>query len=128
MEWTVDPEMTTAVTNLVIAAAAVTLFVRIRQKPCDDRVRKTLWLVTFALLCLSGVYGFFVHGIKMDTRTLNAAWMPLSFLMGIMVASFTTTALYETFGKRVLKKAVIINLILAILFFLVMLFLSKFIA
>ena len=128
MEWTVDLEMTTAVTNLVIAAAAVMLFLRIRQKPCDDRVRKTLWLVTFALLCLSGVYGFFVHGIKMDTRTLNAAWMPLSFLMGIMVASFTTTALYETFGKRVLKKAVIINLILAILFFLVMLFLSKFIA
>jgi outer membrane protein assembly factor BamB len=128
MEWTTAPEMTTAVTNIVIAVSAAVLFFMIRRLKGEDRVRSALWQIIFALLCAVGIYGFFVHAIVMDTPTLNAAWMPLSFIMGLMVASFTITAFYETLGRSSLKKAVIINVILAVVFFLAMLLLSKFIA
>lgn len=128
MEWTTAPEMTTAVTNIVIAVSAAVLFFLVRKLHGEDRVRAALWQTIFAILCAVGVYGFFVHAIVMDTPTLNAAWMPLSFIMGLMVAAFTITAFYEAFGRRALKKAVIINVILAVIFFLAMLLLSKFIA
>lgn len=120
--------MTTAATNIVIAVSAAALLLRVRKLHGEDRARSALWQTIFALLCAVGIYGFCVHAIVMDTPTLNAAWMPLSFLMGLMVASFTITAFYETFGSRVLKKAVIINVILSVVFFLAMLLLSKFIA
>jgi outer membrane protein assembly factor BamB len=128
MEWTTAPEMTTAVTNLVIAAAAAVLFFLVRKLRGEDKARAALWQTIFAILCVVGVYGFFVHAIVMDTPTLNKAWMPLSLIMGFMVAAFTITAFYETLGRRALKKAIIINIILAVVFFLAMLLLSKFIA
>jgi hypothetical protein len=125
MQLTTPPEMTTAVTDFILGCLALGLLVRMRALKGMDPVRAGVWSWVFGLFCLASLYGTFVHAVAMPVEIRDLLWMPLSFILGMIVSVFVMAILVEWKGSAVLKRAAIVMISLGIIFFAVMMALSK---
>jgi hypothetical protein len=128
MQLTTPPEMTTAVTDFILGCLALWLLIRMRTLKGIDPLRAAVWSWVFGLFCLASLYGSIVHAVAMPPVTRNLLWMPLSFILGIMVSVFVIALLVEWKGKAALKRAAVVMISLGVVFFAVMMALSKIIA
>jgi len=127
MELTSPPEMTTAITDILLGCLVLVLFFRVRALKTREPVKAGLWSWTLGLLAFASFYGAIAHAVVMSKETLALFWMPLSFVLGMMVSLFAAAMLYEWKGTRILKRAIAVMLSMGALFFAVMLVLSRFI-
>lgn len=125
MQWTTPPEMTTAVTDFLLGCLALLILFRLR--PLADRapMKIKLWSWILGLLALASFYGTIAHAVVMSPETLNAFWMPLTFILGMMVSLFVAAILYEWRGEPVLRKSLAVMLTLGVVFFIGMFVLSR---
>lgn len=127
MELTSPPEMTTAVTDFFLGCLVLFLFFRVRALKAREPVKAGLWSWTLGLLAFASFYGTIAHALAMSKEILALVWMPLSFILGMMVSLFVVAMLYEWKGTRILKQAIAAMLSLGAVFFVLMLVLSRFI-
>lgn len=71
-------ELSTALTNLIIAFTSFYAFIRINKK-------NKLWELFFLLIGIDGMLGFFIHGISYSKETIDVLWYVLSLLFCISV-------------------------------------------
>lgn len=128
MQWTTPPEMTTAVTDFLLGGLALALLLRLRPLANRDPLRIRIWSWILGLLAVASFYGTIAHAVVMSPATLNAFWMPLSFILGMMVSLFVVAVLYEWRGEPVLRRGLAVMLSLGVIFFIVMFVLSTMIA
>jgi len=125
---TLPPEMTTAVTDFIVGLFAFTVFILLQKHKKEGHVKNPLWLWVMAVLAIASVYGTFAHAIVMDTKTLDLFWMPLSFMLGMMVSLFAASVTVEYSGLKAVKKSLTVFLPLGLMFFVIMTVLQQFIA
>ncbi|MBP7735620.1 MAG: hypothetical protein KA369_06560 [Spirochaetes bacterium] len=125
MQLTTPPEMTTAVTDFILGCLALGLLARIRALKGLDRLKAGAWSWVFGLFCLASLYGSVVHAVAMPAETRDLLWMPLSFILGMMVSVFVIALIVEWKGTAVLKRAAAVMISLGLIFFAVMMALSK---
>ncbi len=127
MQLTTPPEMTTAVTDFLLGCLALFILFRIRALKDREPVKAGVWSWTMGLLAFASFYGTIAHAVVMAKETLVFFWMPLSFVLGMMVSVFVVAMLYEWKGTRILKKAISVMIPMGVVFFIAMLVLSHFI-
>ncbi len=104
-------EATTAVTNLINACITVLPMVWMMRK--GKSMRNRVWGAMFLLFFCICILGMIVHGVAFDAALLEKIWAVLYVVMAYMVAAFVTAILYEIYGASCVKKAVIVNAVLA---------------
>ncbi len=127
MQLTVPPEMTTAVTDFLLGCLTLIIFFRVRALKTREPVKAGIWSWTLGLLAFASFYGTIAHGIVMSGETLNLFWMPLTFILGMVVSVFVIAMMYEWKGTGMLKQSTAVMLSMGVLFFIAMLVLSNFI-
>ena len=91
MEWIgIETELTTAVTDLLMAAVALFAIVRIvRSRPRQPIVQRvTIWSIAFGFLAIAGLLGFFAHGFVLSDAVKNLLWQPLFLSLGLTMSFF----------------------------------------
>lgn len=125
LQWTEPPELTTAATNLVIVAVCIVCMARIIRIKRAGELRLLLWILLFAIMVPTGLYGFIVHAFVMRPETKRIAWIFLSVLLGLATMSLAVSLLFEIFGRAYLKAILLYNGAAEILFAGVVCVLSK---
>jgi hypothetical protein len=89
-------ELTTAFTDLLLAAVSLTVLVCVYRTGHSRDSKKTLiWLWAFAFLTVASVFGAMAHGFKMAERTNFILWQPINLSLGITVALFVSGVVYD---------------------------------
>lgn len=127
MQLTTAPEITTAATDFILGCLTLFLLLRLRALRDAGPQRIAVWSWVFGLLSAVSFYGTAAHAVVMPKDVLDLFWMPLSFMLGMMVAVFVLAVLYEWKGAVVLKKGAWIAVSLGIIFCVALAALSKFI-
>lgn len=79
-------ELSTAITNLLIASAAIYSFINTKDKS---------WKTFFMLLAGDGILGFIIHGISFTQHTVDLLWLLL-----LVLFSFTINVLLTIFLRK----------------------------
>lgn len=117
-------ELTTAVTDLMVALLSVWSIVMIYRHRANNKTRVRIWLSVFTLLVTASILGAIAHGFDFSQSTLTWLWRPLYLLLGVIVALFVVGSIYDLKGETAATYALPPLLVLAIGFFLVTEFLS----
>jgi hypothetical protein len=91
MQWIdVEAELTTAITNLVLAAGAIYAIVRVLKSKSTQSVprRTTIWAMAFSFLSLAALLGFYAHGFVLSQETEFLIWQPLYLCLGLAMSFF----------------------------------------
>ena len=124
LQWTEPPELTTAVTNLVIVVTCIVCLARMLRIKSAEKLRFLFWTLLFAIMVPTGIYGFAVHAFVMSPETKRIAWIFLSVLLGLTTTCLAISLLFEIFGRAYLKPILLYNGIAEILFSVIVCFLS----
>jgi hypothetical protein len=108
-------EQTTAVTDLLMMLVSIACLLALRGAP--DRTRVRLWMGAFGLLGLAGALGTVAHGLALAPETYRLIWQPLNLVLGLTIALFVAGAIYDTWGARVIRRAVPVLIVVALAFF-----------
>jgi hypothetical protein len=91
-------ELTTSVTDAVLAIECVFVFARLWMMPNGNRWRVGLWCWVFGLLAFASLLGSLVHGIEMPPTWELSLWKPLNLTLGLVVALFMVGAFFDWQG------------------------------
>ena len=125
LQWTAPPELTTGVTNLIIVVTCIVCLTRMIRIKQDEKLRSLFWILLFAIMIPTGIYGFIVHAFVMPPETKRIAWIFLSFLLGLTTTCLAVSLLFEILGRAYLKPILMINGAAELLFAVIICFLSK---
>jgi hypothetical protein len=121
MELTSPPEMTTAITDLILAIYAIFLMNNLKKyKSKDNQTGIKIWMWIFGLTALVAFGGVPAHGLKAISEPGNiqyAYWMPLSFFLGMMISMFVVGVMYHWKGEIIIQGSLKVMLSLGIIFF-----------
>lgn len=110
-------ELTTAATDVLIAAVAcgcIALLQRWRER---DRRKVGVWSWVFGLLAVAALLGALSHGLVLSERTRALLWQPLFLSLGLVVALFVVAALYDWRGRETARRSLPVMLVVALLFY-----------
>lgn len=124
---TSQPESVTANTNLVDAIVCPVLILLVELFGRAD-TRFVLWTVSYALLFVVCLMGFFVHGFVMSAEIKTRIWRVLYAVMAVLVVSFVAAIYHEVFGTAGLRAAVIALSCFAAAFIIVRFILERYVA
>lgn len=111
-------ERTTAATDALLAALAVSCgFWLLRQRQRAPW-KLTLWVAAFGTLAAAASLGAVAHGFQMAASTNRLLWLPLNLALGVTIALFVVGVIYDTWGQRAAQWALPPLLLLAGGFFL----------
>jgi Family of unknown function (DUF6962) len=113
-------ELTTSVTDALLAVECVFVCVRLWMLPNGDRWRVGLWCWVFGLLAFASLLGSVAHGIEMPPTWQKALWKPLNFALGLVVALFMVGAVLDWQGRVLARRLVPWSLGLGSIFFVLM--------
>ena len=106
-------ELTTSVTDGVLAIEAVLAIVWLRRGPNARSWRTTMWSWVFGLVACSSFLGTVVHGLDLSEFVHEAIWKPLYLSLGILVAMFAVGAIADwrgwAFAKRLVPWGIVIG-------------------
>ncbi len=106
----IETELTTAVTDLILACMAVAAAVRLRKTRQSYTVpqKADIWTAAFVSLAVAGFLGFWAHGFEM-TKTFKALlWHPLYLGLGLTVAFFAAAVLVDL-REATVPRAVVLS-------------------
>jgi hypothetical protein len=99
-------ELTTAVTDAVIALLCIGVVVNVWRLRDHDRWKVSVWCWVFGLLALASTLGAVAHGLALTDSARSALWHPLYLTLGLTVALFFVGAVYDMLGKTVSRKLI----------------------
>ena len=99
-------ELTTSVTDGVLAIEAVLIILWLRRGASAGHWRTTLWSWVFGLIACSSFLGTVVHGLALSEFVNEAIWKPLYLSLGILVAMFAVGAMADWRGWAFAKRLV----------------------
>jgi hypothetical protein len=108
-------EQTTAVTDLLMMLVSIACLLALRG--ASDRTRTRLWMGAFGLLGLAGALGSVAHGLAWAPDIYRMIWQPLNLVLGLTIALFVAGAVYDTWGSRVIQRALPALIVVALIFF-----------
>jgi hypothetical protein len=113
-------EITTSVTDAVLAIECVVVLAWLLMMPSGNRWRVGLWCWVFGLLAFASLLGSIAHGIEMPLTWQAALWKPLNLTLGLVVALFMVGAFFDWQGRVLARRLVPWSLGLGSIFFGVM--------
>lgn len=91
MQWIdIETELTTAGTNLILAAVALYALVQIlRSRPTQSVAqRAAVWAIAFGFLTVAALLGFFAHAFVLSEAAEFLIWQPLFLSLGLTLSFF----------------------------------------
>jgi len=101
----VATEVTTAVTDAMLAVLAAGVLRRVRRRRASDPWKVGLWSWLLGLLALASALGAVAHGFDLAEGTRETLWQPLYLSLGLVVALFVVAAMRDRFGEPAARKA-----------------------
>lgn len=92
-------EMTTAVTDLLLAAIALAAILRLLAIKTTRVWKRALWVGLMLLLVLSGILGAAAHGLVMTEQTHSDLWRVLNLLLVLLISCFGLAAILDWLGR-----------------------------
>jgi hypothetical protein len=112
----IPTELTTAATDLLIAACAVAAIVYL-QRSGPSGLRGLLWRTMFGFLAVAATLGAIAHGLVLDERTFAVTWYATYLALSLVVAAFFLASLRDLRGDTPARQATPIMLVVAFGFF-----------
>jgi hypothetical protein len=102
---TCDPyEQTTAATDALIAAVALTYTRQFAALRTVEAERATLWSGAFGAMAAAAGLGAVAHGLELTPLQRRYAWRPINFCLGIALACFAAGAVRDTWGSPAARR------------------------
>jgi len=114
MTFTTQPELSSAITNLVNGLLAIFLLFALKGMK-KEKEGKILWAISFVLFLISSFVGAVVHGFVLSDKTHEAIWIFLNFNLCLTLGAYSLCIWYETYGYKVTKKLIPIYVIVCLL-------------
>jgi len=93
------PELTTAVTDAILAVECLILMIWLWRTPAGDSWRRGLWCAVLGLLAVASLLGVIAHGLFLPDVVREALWKPLYLCLGVLVALFVVGAVADGWGN-----------------------------
>lgn len=110
-------EMTTAITDVILAAQSAAAIYVIRQKTIDRPMWTQVWAWVFALLSIASLIGAAAHGLEMAESIETAIWSPAYLALGLTMALFVIAAITMFVGHEKSRRFVLPAVMVAFTFF-----------
>lgn len=93
----IETELTTAVTDLLLGAAAAWTALSLLGKLGRYKIpqKPRYWAAAFGFLSVAGFIGFFAHGFEMSEDLRNILWQPLYLSLGLTISMFAAAVLID---------------------------------
>jgi hypothetical protein len=113
----VATELTTGVTDAIIAVEAVVCAMVLWRYRTADAFKVGVWTSVFALLTVASVLGAVAHALAISEGLRELLWRPLYLALGLVVALFAVGAVYDWKGRRIAVRLLPIVVPMALGFF-----------
>ena len=120
MKFIQDPaEQTTAITDLILATAALAGVVFLRWEPVYSNVllKINIWSAAVGLIGLAAALGTAAHGLIISQSAHHRIWRLLNMSLALAVSLFVVGVIYDLWGSAACLKALPIMLLIGIGFF-----------
>ena len=118
MSWNPSPtELTTAATDLLLAAFALWAMVAVLRLRSPEEWKARTWAAVFGCLALGAGLGAIVHGFLWTPVARSRLWTPIYLFLALTVALFVSAALYDARGYSASRKTLPLLLAVALAFF-----------
>ncbi|TVQ29191.1 MAG: hypothetical protein EA382_00550 [Spirochaetaceae bacterium] len=127
MQWIdIETELTTAITDLLMAAVALYAIMKILSSRADQRIgqRAIVWSVAFGFLALAGVLGFVAHGFVLSDAAKELIWQPLYLSLGLTMSMFAVGVIIDLANRPAPRGVVVAFVVAGIGFYSLTLFVS----
>ncbi len=94
----IPTELTTAATNIILGAAALTAGLITRSRGTSRRSR--IWSSYFLLTALAGLLGTLVHGLSLSPAIKNILWQPLLLILAAGLSCFMAGIIHDIRGPQ----------------------------
>ena len=112
-------ELTTAATDLLLAAFALWAMIAVLRLRSPEEWKARTWAAVFGCLALGAGLGAVVHAFVWTPVARARLWTPIYLFLALTVALFVSAALYDARGYSTSRKALPFLLAVALAFFLV---------
>jgi hypothetical protein len=104
-----DPfERSTAATDALIAAVALGYAAQFTRLRPHHPHRAAIWSSAFALLATAASLGVVAHGVELTRPQHRGIWRVLNLCLGLTLACFAAGAVYDTWGWRAARRALVV--------------------
>ncbi len=110
-------EMTTAVTDVILAAQSAAAIYVIRRKTVARPMWTQVWAWVFALLSIASLIGAAAHGLEMAASIETAIWSPAYLALGLTMALFVIAAITMSVGHEKSRRLLLPAVMVAFTFF-----------
>lgn len=109
-------ERTTAVTDLVLALAAIAAVGALGRRAAPSFARR-VWQAALLAAAAGAALGAVAHGFALPTETREFLWQPLFLLLGVTVSLFVVGAVASWRGGATASRLLPPMMVLALLFY-----------
>jgi hypothetical protein len=115
----IETELTTAFTDLILTVFCVWVIVKILRSPArrSETQRAYVWVGAFLFLAAAALFGFFAHGFELTDATRHALWQPLYLFLGLTVSLFVVGVIIDLRRGPVSKAVIAFCVVLGIGFY-----------
>ncbi len=110
-------EMTTAITDVILAAQSAAAIYVIRRKTVARPMWTHVWTWLFALLSIASLIGAAAHGLEMAASIETAIWSPAYLALGLTMALFVIAAITMNSGYEKSRRFLLPAVMVAFTFF-----------
>jgi hypothetical protein len=110
-------EMTTAITDVILAAQSAAAIYVIRRKTVARPMWTHVWTWLFALLSIASLIGAAAHGLEMAASIESAIWSPAYLALGLAMALFVIAAITMSSGHEKSRRFLLPAILIAFVFF-----------
>ena len=110
-------EMTTAITDVILAAQSAAAIYVIRRKTVTRPMWTQVWAWVFALLSIASLIGAAAHGLEMAASIESAIWSPAYLALGLTMALFVIAAITMSVGHEKSRRFLLPAVMVASAFF-----------
>lgn len=110
-------EMTTAITDVILAAQSAAAIYVIRRRTVARPMWTHVWTWLFALLSIASMIGAAAHGLEMATSIETAIWTPAYLALGLTMALFVIAAITMSTGHEKSRRFLLPAIMVAFAFF-----------
>ena len=97
-------ELTTAVTDVLIAALSLGIVTKLRAFVLENRWKALLWSWIFGLLALAAAAGALAHGFSWPARAVVRFQHPIFLSLGLVVALVVVASIHDFYGRETAKR------------------------
>lgn len=110
-------EMTTAITDVILAAQSAAAIYVIRRRTVARPMWTHVWTWLFALLSVASLIGAAAHGLEMATSIETVIWTPAYLALGLTMALFVIAAITMSVGHEKSRRFLLPAVMVAFAFF-----------